>query len=76
MTAGKITQCRNQRRMRTQASVIEQVSEAVVLVKKDGTITDCNSAAEKMTKRGREELIGVNAFTMVRGSLLQYVIKS
>ncbi len=65
MTAGKISQCRNQRRMRTQAGVIGQVSEAVLLVKKDGTIIDNNSAAERMCQRSREQLIGTNAFTMV-----------
>ena len=65
MTSGKSSQCRNQQRLITQAGVIQQVSEAVILIKKDGTITECNKAAEDTANRSRDALLGSNAFSLI-----------
>ena len=65
MTSGKISQCRNQKRLKTQAGIIQQVSEAVILITKDGTITECNKAAEEAAGISRSDLIGTNAFSLI-----------
>ncbi len=57
-TSVKIIQCRIQNRLRAQASVIRQVSEAVLVFGVDGIIVDCNTAAEVLYEYETLELIG------------------
>ncbi len=59
-TSVKIIQCRNQKQLRAQASIINQVSEAVLVIRIDGTIVDCNPASEVLYEHERTRLIGTS----------------
>ena len=60
MASARIGQCRFQDRIEAQAHIIEQVSEAVLLVNQQGFIRECNSGAEQMFGMTRATLRGTN----------------
>ncbi len=73
MTSAKISQCKTQAQTRAQARIIQQVSEAVLLINETGTIIDCNPGAEALHDMSKENLIGTNVRNII---IDNYVWKS
>lgn len=60
LTSSKIVQCRTLEGFIDQAKVLRRVTEIIIAIEPDGTIIDCNPAAETAYGMSREELTGVN----------------
>jgi len=46
-------------------SLVEQAADAIIIADLHGRCVDCNTMAEKMTGYGREELAGLNIFSLL-----------
>lgn len=64
LTSSKIAQCEMIEDYIRQAEIIRQVSEIVVIADGDGTIVECNPAAEEAIQGTRSDIVGHNFFEL------------